>query len=75
MYFYNVLYRLFIILNMFSLPLILLGIPILLVGLGERFLEDNKQEYYISNKVLKLSVIGAVVGLLIFLFIPETFTS
>lgn len=74
MYYYNVLYRLFIILNMFSLPLILLGVPISLVGLCERFLEDNKGEYYISNKVLKLSVIGAVVGLLIFLFIPATFT-
>ena len=74
MYWHNVLYRLFFVLNMLSLPLLLLSVPILLVGLCERFLEDNKGEYYISNKVLKLSVIGAVVGLLIFLFIPATFT-
>lgn len=73
MYGYNVLYRLFIILNLFSLPLILLSVPISLVGLCERFLEDNNGEYYISNKVFKLSTICAVVGLLIFLFIPATF--
>ena len=73
MYWYNVLYRLFIVLNMLSLPLMLLSVPISLVGLCERFLEDNKGEYYISDKALKLSVINAVVGLLIFLFIPATF--
>nr|DAX66573.1 MAG TPA: hypothetical protein [Bacteriophage sp.] len=73
MYWHNVLYNLFLILNMFSLPLLLLGVPILLVGLCERFLEDNKQGYYISSKVFKLSIIGAIVGLLIFLFIPATF--
>ena len=73
MYWYSVLYRVFIVLNLFSLPLILLSVPILLVGLCERFLEDNKQDYYISNKVFKLSIIGSVVGLLIFFFIPATF--
>lgn len=74
MYWCKVLYRLYILLNISSLPIILFSVPISLVGLCERFLEDNEREYYISNKVLKLSIIGAVVSLLIFLFIPATFT-
>ena len=74
MYWSNVLYRLFQLLNMLSLPMILFGISISLVGIGERYFEvEESIEHYISSKALLVAIINAILGLLIFLFIPATF--
>lgn len=74
MYWSNVLYRLFQLLNMLSLPMILFGIPISLFGIGERYFEvEESIEHYISSKALLVAIINAILGILIFLFIPATF--
>lgn len=73
MYWYGVLYRLFIVLNMLLLLLIMLGVPILIFGFSERLIKDKKQEYFIHNKVFKLAIVCVIISILIFLFIPSTF--
>lgn len=73
MYWSEVLYRLFQLLNMASLPMMLFGIPISLVGIGER-IEEKNIKYYVSKNILLIASISAILGVLIFLFIPTTFT-
>lgn len=75
MYWSNVLYRFFLLLNMLSLPMLLFGGAISIAGIGERYFETGKRstEYYIHNKTLLVAIINAILGILIFLFIPATF--
>jgi hypothetical protein len=72
MYWNSVLFRFYALLNVFSLFLLLLCFPISVVGIGERLLNPSEQNK-IPLKAVLVNLLGVIIWLLIFLFVPTTF--